>query len=28
VPILRALEVPNFQSDLVEDRNQLILFSF
>jgi hypothetical protein len=28
VPILRALEVPDFQSDLVEDRNQLILFSF
>ena len=28
VPILRALEVPNFQSDLAEDRNQLILFSF
>ena len=28
VPILRALEVPDLQSDLVEDRNQLILFSF
>ena len=28
VPILRALEASDFQSDLLEDRNQLILFNF
>ena len=28
VPILRALEASDFQSDLFEDRNQLILFNF
>ena len=28
VPILRALEASDFQSDLREDRNQLILFNF
>jgi len=28
VPILQALEASDFQSDLLEDRNQLILFSF
>ena len=28
VPILQALEAPDFQSDLLEDRNQLILFNF
>ena len=28
VPILRALEASDFHSDLLEDRNQLILFNF
>src|SRR6516164_567301 len=28
VPILRALDAPDFQNDLLEDRNQLILFNF
>jgi hypothetical protein len=28
VPILRALDAPAFQNDLLEDRNQLILFYF
>ena len=28
VPILRTLEASDFQSDLLEDRNQLILFNF
>ena len=28
VPILRALEASDFKSDLLEDRNQLILFNF
>ena len=28
VPILRALAASDFQSDLLEDRNQLILFNF
>jgi hypothetical protein len=28
VPILQALEAPDFQDDLVADRNQLILFDF
>ena len=28
VPILRALEASDFQSNLLEDRNQLILFNF
>ena len=28
VPILRALEASDFRSDLLEDRNQLILFNF
>ena len=28
VPILRALDASDFQNDLLEDRNQLILFNF
>jgi len=28
VPILQALEASDFQNDLLEDRNQLILFDF
>ena len=28
VPILQALEAPDFQDNLVADRNQLILFDF
>ena len=28
VPILQALDVPDFQDELVADRNQLILFNF
>ena len=28
VPILQALDLPDFQDELVADRNQLILFNF